>query len=134
MKESQIQTAFVSWWRLAHKGLGVPDARLLMMIPNGAYFGAGTNARGVSLAAIRSVRMKRQGMVSGAPDLFLAVPRGNMGEARFYSGLWIEMKTDKGRPSPVQREMHELLLTQGYAVIVAHSVADAINSVTKYLS
>lgn len=134
MKESQIQSAVVSWWHVAHRGLNVPDARLLIMIPNGAYFGAGRNARGVPLAAIRSVQMKRQGMVSGAPDLFLAIPRGNMAAARFDCGLWIEMKTEVGRTSPVQKEMHALLRAQGYAVVTAHSFDGAVNAITAYLA
>lgn len=133
MKESQIQSAVISWWQLAHRGLGVPDARLLMMIPNGAYFGAGKTARGIPLAVIRSVQMKRQGMVSGAPDLFLAVARSSLGGVRRNHGLWLEMKTEVGRLSPVQKEMHELLRNQGYAVVTAHSFDEAVNALTAYL-
>lgn len=134
MKESQIQSALVEWWRMAHKGLGVADARLLMMIPNGAYFGGGFTARGQSLGAVRFANMKRQGFVKGAPDLFLAVPRGNMTAARFDCGLWLEMKTAVGRLSPEQMEMHALLQAAGYAVATAYSFAEGVDVITTYLA
>lgn len=134
IKESQIQSALVEWWRVAYKGLGASDARLLMMIPNGAYFGGGFSAKGASLSAIRAGQMKRQGMVSGVPDLFLAMPRGNMGAARFDCGLWLEMKTPVGKLSPVQKEMHALLYAQGYAVATAYSFEGGVDVITTYLA
>lgn len=127
MTEAQIQAQLISWWKLAHRGLGVPDARLLYMVPNGAYFGAGANSKGVSLAAIRFMNLKRQGFVQGVPDLKLAVQRGPFG------GLYVEMKKSGGRLSPEQREMHALLEAQGYAVAVAHGLDEAVEAVTGYL-
>lgn len=126
-KEHQIQATLIAWWHVAHRGLGVPDHRLLMMIPNGAYFGAGRSARGVPLAVIRSAQMKRQGMVSGAPDLCLAVMRGGFG------ALWIELKTETGAIRPEQRELHALLIAQGYRVVIPRSFDEAVSAITQYL-
>lgn len=134
MKESQIQSQLIAWWRVAHKGLGVADARLLMMIPNGSYFGGGFTARGQSLGAIRFANLKRQGFVQGAPDLFLAVPRGQMASACFHGGLWLEMKTAVGRLAPAQKELHGLLHAQGYAVVTAYSFEEGVDAITTYLA
>jgi hypothetical protein len=132
MTEAQIQAQLIQWWQRAHRGLGVPDARLLIMIPNGAYLGAGVKqtrgGRSVPLAAIRFAQLKRQGFVQGAPDLFLAVP-GNGAH-----GLFVEMKRERrGTVSAAQSEMHALLLTEGYAVCVARGFEEAVEEITTYL-
>jgi hypothetical protein len=135
MKESTIQANVIAWWQLAHKGLGVPDARLFYHIPNGAYFGAGVKqlrgGKTVSLGAIRFSQLKRQGFIQGVPDLFLSVCRIHQGQ--FRGGLYIEMKKPKGRTSDEQREMHPLLRAQGYAVAVAFSFEEAVEEITAYL-
>lgn len=132
MTEAQIQSQFIQWWQMAHRGLGVPDARLLIMVPNGAYLGAGvkeTRRGPVALAAIRFGQLKRQGFIQGAPDLFLAVPR-----VPTFAGLWIEMKRPKrGVVSDEQRVLHALLRAQGYAVSVAYGFDQAVNCVVDYL-
>jgi hypothetical protein len=133
MTEAQIQAQLIKWWLLAHKGIGVPDPRLLIMIPNGAYFGAGVkqlrNGKTVSLAAIRFAHLKRQGFVQGAPDLFLAVCRSR------YAGLWLEMKRPKsGKVSDEQRALHAVLRAQGYAVVVAFGFERAVDCLTNYLA
>jgi hypothetical protein len=126
--EAQTQALLISWWKLAHKGLGVPDQRLLVMIPNGAYLGGGVNNRGVALRAIRFAQLKRQGFVQGAPDLFLAVPR------TVSPGLFIELKRAQGGTvARAQREVHELLRAQGYALKVAAGFESAVEHITAYL-
>jgi len=127
-EESQLQTAVINWWQLAHRGLGVPDERLLYMVPNGAYFGGGVTARGVPIAAIRAHAMKAQGMRSGIPDLCLAVMRHGHG------ALYLEMKTPTGATSPAQRELHALLTAQGYRVVVPRTFDQAVAAITLYLS
>ena len=128
MTESQIQAQLIQWWQLAHRGLKVPDARLLFMIPNGAYLGAGVNRKGVPLAAIRFAHLKRMGFVPGAPDLFLAAPR--WGKA----GLFLELKRERGgKVSTEQREMHALLAAEGYAVRLARGFEEAVETITTYL-
>lgn len=135
MTEAQIQAQLIKWWELAHKGLGVADRRLLIMVPNGAYLGSGTKQtkRGpVSLAAIRFAGLKRQGFVQGAPDLFLSVCR--IHNRQFCGGMYLEMKKPGGRCSPEQREMHALLRNVGYQVNVAYGFDEAVNHIVDYLA
>lgn len=51
--------------------------------------------------------------MKGVPDLF--IPHAN----RFYHGLFIEMKTEKGRLSPEQKEVIPRLEAEGYKVAVS---------------
>ena len=121
MSESTSQQAVIQWFGYACHQLGVPDARLLYAIPNGAFYG---NDRRASI--IRSARMKREGLLPGVPDLFLAVARNH------YHGLYVEMKKGKGRTSPAQVEVHTMLIKQGYACATAHSTDEAMSIISGY--
>lgn len=84
MSEHDEQAALIEWadWlSLRH-----PRLAMLFAIPNGG-------ARHKAVAS----RMKAEGVRRGVPDLFLPVVGVN-GAA----GLWIEMKTTRGRLSPEQ--------------------------------
>lgn len=118
--ESRSQQALIRWWNYAHKGLGVSDARVLMAFP---LQGARTAANGA--------RMKSEGMRTGTPDLFLAVPRQHTdGDS---PGLFIEMKRLTGKSTEAQQQMQSLLSAQGYRVEVCHSTDEAIRTITEYL-
>jgi hypothetical protein len=102
--ESTEQTIFVARVRQFH-----PDV-VLMSIPNGGK-------RDPRVAA----QMKREGVLAGAPDLFLA-------EARNGShGLFIEMKRLKGKTSKDQDMVIDRLKQRGYSVVVAEG-ADAAHT------
>lgn len=118
--ESQRQQAVIYWFGFAHRGLGVPDARLLFAIPNG---GARSQITGAVL--------KKEGVRAGVPDLFLAVP--NIAAGGRYHGLFVEMKTWAGRPTPAQLHMMKLLREQGYDCRVAHSSDQARRAICSYL-
>ena len=111
-EESQIQRACVKWFGLQHRSLD----GLLFAVPNGGR-------RGKVEAAI----MKAEGVYPGVADLLLLVPRGK------WHGLAIEMKTDKGRQSPAQREWELKVTEQGYAYAVCRSVDEFIELVEDYL-
>ena len=53
----------------------------------------------------------------GTPDLFVVL-NGKC--------LWIEVKTEKGKVSDIQQEMHTRLINMGQRVIVARSIDDII--------
>lgn len=72
-------------------------------IPNGGV-------RSIGLA----VKLKKEGVKSGVPDLFL--PRLN---------LFIEMKTRTGKLSKNQKEWFKILEDCGYSCVVAHGFEDA---------
>ena len=111
-QESDMQAACVSWFRMQYPNY----ASLLYAIPNGGK-------RGVITAVI----MKREGVVSGMPDLCLAVPKHQ------YHGAYIEMKVSPNKPSDRQAEQMRALSQQGYYCKVVYSKEEFIKVVNEYL-
>lgn len=109
--ESRLQTSLVAAIRSLF-----PDARNIFAIPNGGVR---------SIATAR--RLKGEGVLAGVPDLFLPVARGQ------HHGLFLEVKTEKGRLSPAQASLCDYLKGQGYRVEVVRSVAQGVELVTGYL-
>lgn len=85
-------------------------------VPNGGRRDAATGAR-----------LKQEGALAGVPDIFLA--KGSCGR----NGMFIEMKTRKGRVSESQRNLFPLLESAGYAVVVAYGWKAAADAVEMYL-
>ena len=109
--ESKLQTTCVKWFRLQYPNY------LLFAIPNGG-------ARDLITGAI----MKREGVVPGVPDLFLA-------HATFESyGLFIEMKSDKGKLSPNQIYVRSKLELAGYHVEICNSFESFKSVIENYLT
>lgn len=65
--------------------------------------------------------------MAGVPDLFLPVARGQ------HHGLFLEVKTEKGRLSPAQASLGDSLRGEGYRVEVVRSVAEGVELVNGYL-
>ena len=114
-EESQMQKAVVKWWRMNAQKFA-ENPRALIAIPNGGL-------RDVITAA----RMKEEGAIRGAPDLFLFVANNH------YHGLGIEMKTAVGVVSKDQVAVHRMLAANNYKVIVCHSYESAKDAITSYL-
>ena len=72
-------------------------------------------------------KAKQQGMLSGVPDLFLPVKNNN------FVGLYIEMKSTKGRVSVEQSRYLKCAAENGYSVVVCYSAVDAINTIKAHL-
>lgn len=89
---------------------------LLFAIPNGGFRKIQTG-----------IRLKRTGLKPGIPDIFLPVGRGK------YHGLFIEMKSDKGRVQKNQKEWHDRLRAQGYMVEVCRGCDQAVKVIYEYL-
>ncbi|WP_026803623.1 VRR-NUC domain-containing protein [Aliarcobacter lanthieri] len=86
-------------------------------IPNGSY---------KSLTA--RVRAKKEGLVSGIPDLMIPMP------SKTYHGLFIEMKRVKNSKVSVQQlKWIELLNKQGYKAIVCYGSSAAIKEIDNYI-
>lgn len=114
--EHSEQVNLIQWWALQCKRFGVPE-QLLFAIPNGGQ-------RNI----VTAKRMKDEGVRSGIPDLFLAVPRGN------FHGLFVEMKKPRGGVvSDNQKACMEMLSTNGYYVTVCHGFIEAKTAITAYL-
>lgn len=113
--ETEIQAAFFVWLRLHENHF--PELKFCFAIPNGGFrFKATAKA------------MKLTGTKAGVPDVFLPVPNET------HCGLWIEFKTDKGKPSDAQTAFIEFLESQNYKVLICRSWAQGANAVIDYLS
>lgn len=74
------------------------------------------------------MRMKRMGLRSGFPDLFVPLARGK------YHGLFIEMKYGKNKLTTNQKEWLGTLSSNGYACLVCYSAGDAIDIIDQYIA
>lgn len=100
MSEYALQCAVVGYLTVAcPRGSGVVWT----------HFPAGGGGR------IRGAMLKRAGLRPGMPDIVIF-----HNERTFF----IELKTDKGRLSPIQSECHADLWAAGFPVAVARSVDD----------
>jgi hypothetical protein len=68
------------------------------------------------------------GVRSGFPDLILCVARGK------YHGLFIELKTAKGRQTDNQKYFQKALEAQGYRYVVVRSIDEFRRIVTQYMN
>jgi hypothetical protein len=112
--EHQIQSAFIKRVRMNEKKY--PMLKMLFAIPSG---GART--------AITGAMLKREGVIKGVPDLFLAYPSQGL------HGLFIEFKAARGVLSSEQREMINALEDNLYACVVCRDAGEAWEQVMEYL-
>lgn len=89
---------------------------LIFSIPNGGYRKIRTG-----------IRLKQTGLKPGIPDIFLPVARHS------YHGLFIEMKSEKGRVRKNQKAWHDILTNQGYKVEVCRGCDQAVKVIQEYL-
>lgn len=114
MTEHQEQVALFKWADIMSKN--VPDLKLLFAIPNGGL-----------RSKVVAVKLKKEGVKSGVPDIFLPVPKDG------YSGLWIELKTKKGRVTENQKWWIARLEEQGYMASVCYGWNAARTLIEGYL-
>jgi hypothetical protein len=110
--EHQIQKAFFDWLALAYPGANL----VTWATPNAAR-------RSPQMAAM----MKAEGLRSGVPDVFMAMPRGE------YHGLFLEFKSHTGRLTENQKVYVINLRNMGYQVEVVRSFDEARLIVVKYM-
>lgn len=72
--------------------------------------------------------MKRMGVLKGASDLFMAWPSGG------FHGLFIEVKSTRGKPSPSQIEFIERMRSVGYKAEVCYGADQVISTIKSYLN
>lgn len=97
LSEAQEQIAFLEWFGWSHPNI------LIFHIPNGERRDARTGSK-----------LKKMGVKPGIPDLFIP-----------EMGIWIEMKSEKGRLTLEQLAMYEYLERVGYKVLVGYGFEDA---------
>ena len=115
ISESALQQQCLKWFAFQYPKLA--ESGLLFSIPNGA-----------NKTIAQAMKFKREGLVSGIPDLMLAVPKG------IYHGLFIEMKSNKGKPSANQIKMIGKLRDQYYYVDIINSFEQFTSLINKYLA
>lgn len=108
------QAALFLWAQINQKKY--PELKWLFAIPSGGL-----------RDKITAGRMKAAGTKVGIPDLFLPIKRGP------YSGLWIELKVKKNKPSPEQLEWITCLQSQGFGAMVCVGFQEARDNLIKYL-
>lgn len=116
--ESNLQQHCVAWFRWQYPKL----YRLLFSSTNGAMLAGDSCQR-----AMRWARLEKEGAVSGVADLFLSVPSGDL------SGLYIEMKTPKGRQSEKQKAFERDVLEKGYGYAMPRTENEFQRIVKQYL-
>jgi len=110
-EESDIQIAFVRWLSATH-----PDALFT------------TCLAGVNLSMTAALRVKRMGYRCGTSDVLILEPRGE------HHGLFLEIKTSKGKPSPTQLEFSRLANARGYKSVIVYGFYAAVDVSDAYLS
>ena len=111
-KESALQADCVAWFRTQHPKL------LLFSSLNGVKLqGGGREWK----------RLEREGALSGVADLFLSCGSGDL------NGLYIEMKTKRGRQSPAQISFEQKALAGGFGYAMPTTLNQFIRVVGGYL-
>jgi hypothetical protein len=103
--EHVIQRQAVQWIRQS-------TPYVVFAIPNGE-----------NRSRVTGGRLKAEGVLAGVPDLCIPA-----------LSLFIEMKTDVGEVSPMQKAMHEDLRRDGQTVEVCRSVEEVIYQVTTQMA
>lgn len=115
--EDALQESCVKWFRLQYKN------SLLSSFPAGFVFGGDKIKR-----MLTALRMKRMGYTNGIPDLFIMTSKGG------YHGMFIELKTERGKLSEEQKEILSKLTVEGFYCVVIRSIGDFINQVNQYMN
>lgn len=116
--EHDLQVSCVTWFRNRYRRF----ADHLFAIPNGASLNGDAKAR-----AIQWRKLEAEGAMPGVADLFLAIPSGDL------AGLWIEMKTEKGTQSKVQKQFEMNMLRAGFGYCLARNREEFQRVVSRYL-
>lgn len=110
MSEERLQTEVINWIKLKY-----PKARYCASL-GGIYTGPR-----------QAIKAKRTGYSRGFPDLQITEARGG------YFGLFIELKTIKGRATDVQRDWINDLNDRGYWAEICKGLPATIKTIESYM-
>ena len=109
MTEHTLQTAIVSYIKLQY--------------PHVLYC---ASAGGMRTSISVAKRMKMTGYVKGFPDLAIF-------EVNKYNGLFLEIKTEKGRPTKEQLWWRDELNKRNYVAEIVYGYVEAIELIDRYI-
>lgn len=119
-EEDELQIACVTWFKLQY------PKEIIHHSPNGGKRATKVNKNGVKYSP-EAVRFKKMGTHKGFPDIFIATPN------KYYHGLFIEMKSSKGKADENQLATHAHLFSKGYCVLLVNNFEDFNLWVTEYM-
>lgn len=117
-EESKIQIEVFDWIRANVSSY--PALKVIHHYPSSFF--------GVNYGVV--MWLKKLGWIKGIPDIFIPIARNE------YAGLYIEMKTAKGKLSPEQKEFFEtinLYSDTPYKTEVCRRSDEAIRTIKEYL-
>jgi len=109
--ESKLQIQCVNWFKLQF------SLYVLFSIPNGG-----------ARRLIEGKILKAEGTMAGVSDLFLMYGNDK------YNGLFIEMKTEKGRQSDSQKNFEKKCANFKYKYIICRSFEEFRTEITNYIN
>jgi hypothetical protein len=77
---------------------------------------------------LEAMNLKRSGVKAGVPDIFIPIARD------CFHGLFLEMKSEKGKVSEDQIAFMTMLSKNGYKCVVCHGFDAAKNEIEYYLA
>tara|TARA_R110002020_G_scaffold466850_1_gene689880 strand:+ start:1950 stop:2312 length:363 start_codon:yes stop_codon:yes gene_type:complete len=110
MKEQLLQESFVRYISLKY-----PSTRYCASLG------------GIRTTMKQAVKAKQGGYVKGMPDMQIMSARGG------FHGLFIELKTDKGRASKHQNEWINDLIAAGYYAEICKGIDQAMDCLDSYM-
>lgn len=122
--EHADQVALIAW--AAMQSNVYPALKWIYAVPNGAKLPYRKNRNGQRFSP-EAMRLKREGLRPGVPDLVLPVPVGK------HHGLYLELKHGKNTTSDKQDEWLEALEGFGYCAAIAWGFDEARQTIVDYL-
>lgn len=112
--EASEQITLIQWCDINR--CKYPELGLIFHIPNGG-----------KRNKLEAIKLKKEGVKAGVPDLFLPVAR------RVYNGLFIELKYGSNKATPKQKEWINNLNAQGYKAVVCNGFDEARLTIEEYI-
>ena len=120
MKEYQLQKSIVNYIQLQY--------------PNTLYC---ASAGGLRTSMTQAIKMKASGYKKGFPDLAIFEPKVVNPEVDpfiYFHGLFLEVKTKKGRPTKEQLWWRDELNKRGYVAEIVYGYSEAVAVIDRYLN
>ena len=85
------------------------------------------SAGGMRTNMLTAIKMKKAGYIKGFPDIFIYETTEK------YSGMAIELKSEKGKLSDEQKEWGKQLMVNGYYYIMGNNFYEIVKEIDAYL-